>query len=398
MIMRLIQATLLAALVLVSGLSLGREVPAAESVRISDLVMAGEGSGGFRLSVKASGPLPAARCRMQEGANAPLLVLELPRTDSSLKPAYDFPGTPVGTIRVSPLKAPTGSGVQLDIPLNGVVLKGWEVTEEGVVLFLGSPGTAVSLAGGPYRLGAGDRLLISVFGHDDMRQDLEVLADGTVVLPMAGVVTVSGKTVSEVRQELEAKLKDYLVDPQVSVDIKEYRSQPVNVVGEVKSPGQYYLKGPTTLMDIVALAGWMTANAGAEIILTRHEAVPGKGVQVRRIVVRREDLVGSGQAQNNPLLQGGDVVTVGPRQYFYIRGEVTKPGQYPLEEDPTLMKAISIAQGLTPFARKKGIEIIRMVNGAQTKIEVDLKAIEERKAEDIPLLADDQILVPRRRF
>jgi polysaccharide export outer membrane protein len=231
-----------------------------------------------------------------------------------------------------------------------------------------------------------------------MHQDLEILADGTVVLPLLGVLPVAGKTLSEVRSEMETKLKDYLVDPQVTLDIKEYRSQPVNVVGEVKNPGQYYLKGPTTLVDIIALAGWMTPEAGSEVSITRHEPTPDGGTVIHQTLVRKGDLVGSGQRHNNPLLQGGDVVTVGPKQYFYIRGEVSKPGQYPLEDRPTLMKAITIAQGLTPYARKKGIELIRVVNGVQTKTVFDLKAIEEHRIEDIPLLADDQILVPRRMF
>ena len=74
------------------------------------------------------------------------------------------------------------------------------------------------------------------------------------------------------------------------------------------------------------------------------------------------------------------------------------PGRYTLEESPTLMKAISLGGGLTPYARKKGIELIRMVNGAETKTVVDLKAIEDHKIEDIPLMAEDQILVPRRMF
>ena len=275
--------------------------------------------------------------------------------ESGLKPSYDFPGMPVGTIRVSPLGGPGGAGVKIEVPLRGATLQGWEAAAEGmVVLLAGSPAPAASPVRGPYRLGVGDRLEISVFGHEDMRQDLEVLADGTVALPMVGVVPVAGKTVSELRGELEAKLKDYLVDPQVSLDIKDYKSQPVNVVGEVKNPGQYYLKGPTTLVDIIALAGWMTANAGGEVILTRHETDPGKGTEMRQIVVRKEDLVGSGQAHNNPLVQAGDVVTVGPKQYFYIRGEVAKPGQYPLEDHPTLMKAISIAQGLTQYRAEEG--------------------------------------------
>ena len=82
----------------------------------------------------------------------------------------------------------------------------------------------------------------------------------------------------------------------------------------------------------------------------------------------------------------------------WSRGEVTKPGQYPLVDRPTLMKAVSIAEGLTPYAKKKGIEVNRTVDGKQTKMVFDLKAIEERKAEDILLLPGDVVIVPRRLF
>ena len=113
MIIRLSQATLLAALVLLSGLPPGGEVPAAESVRVQDLVMGGGGDGLFRITVRSSGPLPASRCKIGEGADAARLVLELPKADSGLKPSYDFPGMPVGTIRVSPLDGPGGGGVRI---------------------------------------------------------------------------------------------------------------------------------------------------------------------------------------------------------------------------------------------------------------------------------------------
>jgi len=395
------RAGLLAALLLMPCSSLLRQSGAAEPLRVLDLALSNEGEGRFRLHLKTSGPISLSRCRIRESGSASFLVLEFPNSESGLKPSYEFPQATVGTAKVTPIGGQGESGWRVEIPLKGMALLGWETAGEGMSLFL-SAATATPPAAAaariPYRLGVGDRLELSVYGHEDLHQELEILSDGTVILPMVGVVSVEGKTLSELREELEVKLKDFLVDPQVSLDVKEYRSQPVNVVGEVEKPGPYFLKGPTTLVDIIAQAGWMTREAGSEVIITRHEEAPGKGTQMRQIVVRKEDLVGSGQANNNPLIQAGDVVTVGPKQYFYIRGEVSQPGQYALENHPTLMKAISIAQGLTPFARKKGIELIRTVNGVPTTTVIDLKAIEEHKLEDIPLQMDDQILVPRRMF
>ena len=394
------RVVLLAALLLMPCSTFVQELGAVEPVRVVDLALSSEGEGQFRLQVRANGPIPLSSCRIRESGGVSLLVLEFPKSESGLKPSYEFTAAPVGTARVMPMGGQRESGWRVEIPLKGVVLLGWETAGEGMSIFLSAAatGTPPAAAGDPYRLGVGDRLDLSVYGHEDLHQELEILSDGTIILPMVGVVSVAGKTLSELRGELEAKLKDFLVDPQVSLDMKEYRSQPVNVVGEVEKPGPYFLKGPTTLVDIIAQAGWMTREAGSEVIITRHEVAPGKGTQMRQIMVRKEDLVGSGQANNNPLVQTGDVVTVGPKQYFYIRGEVKTPGQYALEGHSTLMKAISIAQGLTPFARKKGIELIRTVNGVPTKTVIDLKAMEEHKLEDIPLQSDDQILVPRRVF
>ncbi len=387
------------AALLLAGSWLASATLGAERVQIQDLSVSGEGGGRYRVLRKTSGPLPASSCRLQQAGGGTLLVLEFPDADSGLRDSYEFKGAPVDSARVLALTGPSGKGCRVEIPLKQAVLVGWEATPGGVsILLAASAGSVPPASREAYRLGIGDRLDLLVFGHDDLRATLEVLGDGTIVLPLAGVVTAAGKTLSDLRAEVATKFADYLVDPQVSLDIKDYRSQPVNVVGEVKNPGPYFLKGPTTLVDIIAQAGWMTSEAGSDIIVTRHESVPDKGNQVRQIVVDKDDLVGSGPGHNNPMVQAGDVITVGPKQYFYIRGEVSKPGQYALKDHPTLMKAISIAEGLTPYAKKKGIELLRTVNGTQTKTVIDLKAIEEHKLEDIPLQADDQILVPRRMF
>lgn len=367
----------------------------AHAPTVSDLAVRSEGEGRFSLIVKYEGN-PTYGCQVQDSGGTSTLVLEFSAA-SSLKPEYRFPETPLGTLKVSALTKENSSGIRLEMPLQGASLKGWGVSSEGLEVHLAATPKRPQSTGGTYILGVGDRLELTVFGQEDLKKTIEVMADGSIILPLVGVIPVAGKTLASVRSEVELKLKDYLVDPQVSLDIKDYQSQPVNVVGEVEKPGTYYLKGPTTLMDIMAQAGWMTREAGSEIILTRRESDSSDEEGSRQITISKEDLLRGG-SQYNPRLQAGDVITVGPEQYFYIRGEVVKPGQYKLGDRPTLLKAVSIAEGLTPYAKKKGIQIIRTVKGAQTKLTFDLKSIEERKAEDVPILPGDVIIVDRRMF
>jgi polysaccharide export outer membrane protein len=388
-----------AAFLLVLGLAGAIPAVGAPAARLSDVAVRSGSNGQFSLIVKYEGN-PAYSCRVQEGAGAETLILEFAAADSSLKPEYRFPDAPLGALKVSALGSANPAGVRLEVPLNGASLKGWGVSSEGLEVLLAAgqkrPVPAPT-GGGTYILGVGDRLELTVFGQEDLKKSLEVMADGTVIFPLIGVLPVAGKTLATIRSEVEVRLKDFLVDPQVSLDIKDYQSQPVNVVGEVEKPGTYYLKGPTTLMDIMAQAGWMTREAGSEIIVTRRDSGTSEDEGSRQITITKEELLRGG-SQFNPRLQTGDVITVGPEQYFYIRGEVMKPGQYKLGDRPTLLKAVSIAEGLTPYAKKKGIQIIRTVKGSQTKLTFDLKSIEERKAEDVPILPNDVIIVDRRVF
>ena len=366
-----------------------------DASRVSDLAVHSDGNGMFSVQVKTQGN-PGYSCRIVESSGSQTLVVEFPTATSSLQSSYRFPDAPLGAPRISRPSNQDARGVRLEFPLQGASVQGWEAGADGLRILLSGAVRRESAGGGTYVLGVGDRLELSVFGQEDLKKTLEVLADGTVIFPLVGVIPVAGKTLSSVRATLEVRLKDYLVDPQVSLDIKDYQSQPVNVVGEVEKPGTYYLKGPTTLMDIMAQAGWMTREAGSEIIITRHTGTAEEEGS-RQITITKEELLRGG-SQFNPRLQSGDVITVGPEQYFYIRGEVVKPGQYKLGDRPTLLKAVSIAEGLTPYAKKKGIQIIRTVNGAQSKLTFDLKSIEERKAEDVPILAGDVIIVDRRLF
>ena len=91
-----------------------------------------------------------------------------------------------------------------------------------------------------YRVGPSDVLEISVWGEPDLNKTIPVSSDGIINFPLLGNVNVAGMTVKEIEQKITGLLgKDYLVDPQVYVSIKEYNSQKVIVLGEVKKPGPY---------------------------------------------------------------------------------------------------------------------------------------------------------------
>jgi polysaccharide export outer membrane protein len=108
----------------------------------------------------------------------------------------------------------------------------------------------------------------------------------------------------------------------------------------------------------------------------------------------------SGDSQEaNVLLSHGDIVALPEKRVFYIRGEIARPASYFLEKGMTVMKAITVAGGLSQFANRKEIELLRSrADGVQEKIKINLKAIEDGKRQDVPVLPNDLIIVPRRIF
>src|SRR5215470_6675909 len=129
-----------------------------------------------------------------------------------------------------------------------------------------------------YTIGPRDVLAITVWGQADLSKDYPVDQDGSIAFPLIGRVKASGMTIGRLAARLTELLeKDYLVNPQVSVTVKEYLSQKVQVLGEAEKPGLFYLAGPTTLLEVVSKAGGLTKTAGKQLVLVRQQ--PGGGGQ-----------------------------------------------------------------------------------------------------------------------
>ena len=246
-----------------------------------------------------------------------------------------------------------------------------------------------------YRVGSGDVLRVEAYNHDEISGEFAVEAGGVISYPLLGRVEVDGLTTAKIAERLETLLEaDYYVDVQLQVEVEEYRSKPVTVLGEVARPGTYYLKGRTSLHEMLAEAGGIRSSAGAVIELRRLERVDG--VETPMVKYFETAAVSSGAEGRDAYLEPGDVVSVSVKQRYFITGEISSPGQYDLTPGMTLMQAISQAGGQGKFASQT-VEVHRGREEDKEIMTFDLSQIRKGKASDPTIEAGD-VLIVRRRF
>jgi polysaccharide export outer membrane protein len=132
-------------------------------------------------------------------------------------------------------------------------------------------------AAASYRLGAGDKLHIITFDEAQLTGDFYVGSDGKISLPMIGDVPARGRTESELRYDIEARLKDgYILNPTVSVQVLVYR--PFYILGEVNKPGEYPYTDGLTVMRAVATAGGFTYRANTKRVFIKR---PGQNLELK---------------------------------------------------------------------------------------------------------------------
>jgi polysaccharide biosynthesis/export protein len=195
------------------------------------------------------------------------------------------------------------------------------------------------------QLGLGDSLSIQVYGQPDMSSTVYVADDGTVSVPLAGAVQVAGLSPSQASLRIETALKTekILVDPHVTITVTTSRSQRVSVLGQVGTPGRYPIESNTSIFDLLAQAGGITAT-GSDVVYVIRQDKEGKEI---RYPVDLKGLANGGSAITSVPLKGGDSVFVPKAEQFSIYGEVTTPGRYRVEPGMTVIEAIAKAGGIT---------------------------------------------------
>lgn len=252
-----------------------------------------------------------------------------------------------------------------------------------------------------YRVGAGDVLDITVIGDTDLSRPAAIVqTNGTVTLPLIGEVGVATLTVPEIKTKLTRLVERYLVRPQVEVRVKDFQSQFVTVLGEVNSPGKKPLRGQTRLLDVLTDAGSFTTNGSGEVEISRIDGTFSGGEKTLRVRLGKSAPTAQDIISLQIPLRHGDLIRALPKYYVVVDGEVAHPGRYLLEPDLTVTGLLSIAGGLTRWA-KTDVKILRRDPSAKDGVKVirvDYKDVRKGKELDVPLEANDVIQVGRRLF
>lgn len=230
-----------------------------------------------------------------------------------------------------------------------------------------------------YVVGAQDVLKVTVFDEPQLSGTFRVDADGTLTYPFIGRIKAVGQTLRSIEAELTKLLADgYVRRPQVSIEVEQYRSRSIFIMGEVRTPGKYPLSGEMTLIEALAQAGSTLPSAGGEVLILRpvdaqaaKQLEPGATPPDRTTRVNLADLQ-SGLLSSNVPLHEGDTIFVPRAERFYVSGHVRSPGAYTHERGMTVLQAISVAGGLSDRGSNRGIKVIRVINGEKKEISVKL--------------------------
>lgn len=336
--------------------------------------------------------------RIREGAGGLVVSVELAGTESGIG-AEDLP-SPAGPVSVLALgEAPEGARIDFTLARPAMALV--RSLPEGLqIRFVSRESAARGEPAAERALGTEDLLEVTVFEVPDLNRTVRIGDSGSVSLPLVGEIHAAGLTPHELEMRIREKLDGtYVKDPHVSIFVQEHGSKKVSVLGAVGKPGVYEMLGPRNLLQVLAQAGGLTQDCGAELYVIR--ASPGGGHD--RIAVDIDALMTSREPALNLPIEPGDVVSVPPDRilHIYVDGAVREPGRIEQASSRriTLLQAIAKAGGATDRANLKKVLILRReASGTQTSLEVNLVRIRGGEDPD-PILSDgDVIVVPETFF
>lgn len=258
-----------------------------------------------------------------------------------------------------------------------------------------------------YVLGVDDQIMVQAL-HVPSITDKPIRIDksGFITLPLAGRVRAAGLSVHELERSIRAQLDSFIHDPEVSVSVIEFRSQPISVIGAVTNPGVYQLQGSKTLLELLAMAGGSRPDAADTVRITRRTACgptlpnahPDATRQFMVAEISLRQLLEASNPAGNVAICASDVVTIPRARLIYVLGDVRKPGGFPLrdEETATVLQALSMAEGTLRTAAFGSTRILRLQEGGGKRMElpVNLKAIMDAKAPDMAMQPDDILVIP----
>lgn len=262
-----------------------------------------------------------------------------------------------------------------------------------------------------YELGVSDQILIHAPDADEINEKpFRIEEDGTITLPLIGVVKAAGVSIQQLEDDVKEKLKTYIKNPVVSITVVQFRSSPVFFIGDFMRPGIYALQGRHTLVEMMMTAGGLQATAARRIKVTRREdsgqiPLPGATFDPETKTSSVEISLAALSQNINPaediVLQPNDTVTAEKVEQVYVQGAVNKNGGFDIGDKDYLstLQLLSLAGGLAPDAEPEKAKILRPVLNSTRRAEIplDLTRVLQTDGTDYPLLPNDVLYVPRRK-
>ena len=218
-----------------------------------------------------------------------------------------------------------------------------------------------------------------------------------IAFPLIGDVQVDGRNVASVSNEIRERLLQYLLEPKVSVVVREFNSLDYTLYGEVVNPGVYPLTTEVSITGAIARAGGLTKGhfraSSVELADLTHAFLARNGQVMPVDFVR---LIRHGDVRFDIELQPGDYIHIpsGLSKEVYILGEVRAPALFAFRESMPMSRTLALAEGFTPDADLSSIHIVRGALHNPTVIVADFEMVISGRAQDVQLEPGDIVYVP----
>src|SRR5690606_24636973 len=265
------------------------------------------------------------------------------------------------------------------------------------VMLLASAVWSLAAGAAEYTLGVGDVLRITVWGHADLATEVAIRPDGYLTFPLVGDLWAVDKTPRQISSELQNMLAEFIVNPQVTVIVSQFRTLHVQVLGEVKESGYYQLKAGARLADVLALAGGPTATADlSSVTVTRYVLDEGGQEHSRVLQVDVNQFLQGGDLAANPLLESGDMIYVPPAGRAAIFGEVRQPASYSLGQGVGSLELRAAAGGALDTADLERVVVTSQGEEGPLERIVNVQELLSGRGRPTALRPNDVVFVPKK--
>jgi len=241
-------------------------------------------------------------------------------------------------------------------------------------------------------IGPGDQVQVQVLEAPELAQTVRVTDDGTVPLLLGGNVKIGGMSAAGADAAIQQALiaGGFVLNPHVNVTLVRSATENVSVMGQVHTPGSYFVSTPRSVVDVLALAGGVTELADRNIMIERH----GTKEKVNYFLSNKP----SEAFEKNVEVDPGDIVFVPKVDVVYVLGDVYRPGGYAMATNNsklTVLEAVTLAGSTQPSAVPSHAKLIRKEpDGSYVEIHLPLSDMQKGKRSDMAVAPDDIIYVP----